>query len=54
MTWEEVSRTENEVLSRTVVEGGWLYRYMQRQGDLHGGFTWSISLAFVPTPPAAP
>lgn len=54
MNWEEIHRSENEVLSRSAVDGGWIYRYQQRQGDLHGGFTWSVSICFVPEPPAAP
>lgn len=54
MSWQEVFRSENEVLSRSVTADGWIYRYMMRQGDLHGGFTWTVSICFVPVPQTPP
>ena len=51
ITWEPVSSSETERLDRTSVGGGWLYRYQQRQGSEHGGYSWSIALAYVPEPP---
>jgi hypothetical protein len=52
--WEAVYRSDNEVMERTAVDGGWLYRYQLRQGSEHGGFSWSIAMAFVPTPAPPP
>lgn len=54
MTWELVSVSDNERLERTPVDGGWIYRYQQRSGSEHTGFTWNTSICFVPEPPAAP
>lgn len=62
MNWEEVFRSENEVLSRIPLADtasramrpaeGWIYRYMQRTGSDHGGYTWNESITFVPGTPA--
>lgn len=50
MNWELVSTTDNERLERLSVEGGWIYRYQERQGSDHGGFEWVTSICFVPAP----
>lgn len=51
MNWEMVSATDSERLERLSVEGGWIYRYQQRQGSEHTGFTWATSICFVTPPP---
>lgn len=54
MNWEQVYSSDNERMDRTAVEGGWIYRYQQRQGSQHDGYTWSIALTFVTPAPAPP
>lgn len=51
MTWEMVSESANEVMDRTSVAGGWIYRLRTRSGSEHTGFTWSVAICFVPTAP---
>lgn len=52
MTWEEVYRTDHEIMDRAPVDGGWIYRLQQRHGSEHSGYRWSVAITFVPEPPA--
>lgn len=67
MDWEEVSRDENHVMQRISIDQlggterelkpstGFLYAYAMRQGSSDAGFTWVMTMAFVPgTVAAAP
>lgn len=54
MNWELVSTSENEIVERAAVEGGWIYRIKERSGSAHTGFTWSASICWVPEPAPPP
>lgn len=54
MNWELVSTSDNEIVERASVEGGWIYRIKTRQGSAHSGFTWDTAVCFVTPPPEPP
>lgn len=51
MNWEPVSESDNEIVERADVEGGWIYRFRTRSGSEHTGFTWTVAFCFVTPPP---
>ncbi len=51
MSWTIVYENPNERMERAAVEGGWLYRNWIRQGSEHGGYSWTITMAFVTAAP---
>lgn len=67
MNWEILYSDENHVVKRVLLDdlagtgreamrpaSGWLYVYEVRQGSDHGGFTWTISMSYVPAAAAPP